>query len=310
MPFPLISVIMPAYNAGKCIRESLVSLCAQQFTAFEVLVVDGGSKDNTLAILEEFAAKDKRIRFISEPDKGIYDAMNKGVRLAAGEWLYFLGSDDKLYNDSVLATVAEVLQKTTANLVYGDVLMGNQKQRYDGPFTYEKLLSKNISHQAIFYQRKVFGLVGEYNISYKAHADWAYNIRCFNTAAVRVEYMNVLVAFFGTGGISSQHDVPFLREFLLPARLSYLEQTGGKLLKHISYYDEWWRLFRNAGIRSRKQFLSYSGAHTPPAVLLNMVSWQRLLPPGLLKNGLVSKCGMFLNYIFNRISGKTARIYI
>jgi glycosyltransferase involved in cell wall biosynthesis len=119
MQSPLITIIIPAFNAAVCIREALNSLLQQSFTAFEVLVVDGVSRDNTLAIVQELAERDNRVRFISEKDAGIYDAMNKGIGLAAGEWLYFLGADDALYNEQVLEKVAPVLQQTNALLVYG-----------------------------------------------------------------------------------------------------------------------------------------------------------------------------------------------
>jgi glycosyltransferase involved in cell wall biosynthesis len=303
MQSPLISVIIPAFNASACIREALYSLLQQQFTLFEVLVVDGASKDNTVEIVKEFAARDNRVRFISEKDAGIYDAMNKGVRLAAGEWLYFLGADDVLHNVQVLKSVAPVLQETNALFVYGNVLMGHQQHWYDGEFSYEKLLRKNISHQAIFYNRKVFPLVGEYNLQYKSHADWAFNINCFNHG-VATRYVNLLIAHFSVGGASSQHDVPFLRSFLLPARLAYLQQTGTGKLIQLSAYDEWWRLFRNAGIRTDAQFATYSQGVRAPRVLLSMIKWQSRVSPALLKKRPISKSLMFFHYIFSRITAR------
>ena len=299
MQSPLITIIIPAFNAAACIREALNSLLQQSFTAFEVLVVDGVSRDNTPAIVQELAERDNRVRFISEKDAGIYDAMNKGIGLAAGEWLYFLGADDALYNEQVLEKVAPVLQQTNALFVYGNVLMGDKNHWYDGAFTYDKLLRKNISHQAIFYNRKVFELAGGYNIQYKGHADWAFNIHCFNTPGITTQYMNVLVANFSVGGTSSQHDVPFQREFLLPARLAYLQQTGLGKLKQLSWYDDWWRLFRNAGISNKEELVALSKNLPVPAALLSMVTWQSRVPRALLKKGLVSKTIMFFNYIFN-----------
>ena len=297
---PLITIIIPAWNAASCIREALNSLLQQSFTAFEVLVVDGVSKDNTVAIVQEVAARDNRVRVVSEKDAGIYDAMNKGIRLAKGEWLYFLGADDALYNAKVLETVAPVLQASQAGFVYGNVLMGSTNHWYDGEFTYEKLLRRNISHQAIFYNQKVFSQVGLYDLAYKSHADWAFNINCFNTPGFITQYMPMLVANFSVGGTSSQHDVPFQQEFLLPARLAWLQQTGAAQLKELSGYDDWWRLFRNARIRNREQLATYSKGLPVPAAVISMVNWQSKMPPGLLKIGLVSKSFMFLNYIYNR----------
>ena len=300
MQSPLITIIIPAYNAAAYIRAALNSLLQQSFTAFEVLVVDGLSKDNTLEIVKELAAQDNRVRVVSEKDAGIYDAMNKGIRLAAGEWVYFLGADDSLHNTTVLESVAPVLQHSTAGFVYGNVLMGNKPHWYDGLFDYEKLLRKNISHQAIFYNRKVFTLVGNYNIQYKSHADWAFNIDCFKQPDLTTQYTNLLIAHFTVGGTSSNHDVLFQREYLLPVRLAWLQQTGAGKLKQLSWYDEWWRLFRNTRIRTRAQLAAYSNNLPVPAAVISMVNWQSKLPPALLKIGLVSKSVMFLNYIFNR----------
>ncbi len=296
---PLITIIIPAFNAAAYIREALNSLLQQSFTAFEVLVVDGVSKDNTVAIVQELTEHDNRVRIISEKDAGIYDAMNKGIRLAAGEWLYFLGADDHLHNTKVLEAVAPVLQQTTAGLVYGNVLMGHKNHWYDGEFTYEKLLRKNISHQAIFYNRKVFSLVGNYNIQYKGHADWAFNIACFNQPGLATQYTNLLIAQFTVGGTSKNHDVLFQREYLLPARLAWLQQVGNQKLKQLSWYDEFWRLFRNTGIRRPEELVALSNNLPVPAALTSMVKWQSRVSPALLKNGLVSKSLLFINYIFN-----------
>src|SRR5262245_18365078 len=96
---PLISVIMPSYNSAETIRATLGSLDKQQFRDFELVVMDGGSFDSTIRIVELLASVDERVRLFSEKDKGIYDAMNKGIQAASGTWLYFLGSDDRLYDD-------------------------------------------------------------------------------------------------------------------------------------------------------------------------------------------------------------------
>ncbi|MBO9204580.1 MULTISPECIES: glycosyltransferase family 2 protein [Niastella] len=300
MQSPLITIIIPSFNAAAFIREALDSLLQQSFTAFEVLVVDGVSKDNTVAIVQEIASTDNRVRIITEKDAGIYDAMNKGIRLAVGEWLYFLGADDALCNNQVLESVVKVLQETDADLVYGNVLMGDRKHEYDGPFNYYKLLTKNISHQAIFYNRKVFSLVGNYNIQYKGHADWAFNLSCFTQEGLKTRYIDKLIANFSVGGTSSQHDVPFLREVLLPAMLVFLQQTGSWLLKNLTYYDLCWRTFRNAGIRNKEQLATYSKGLPVPAALVSMVTWQGKVSPALLKKGLVSKSLMFFNFIINR----------
>ncbi len=122
--------------------------------------MDGNSSDNTIELVKSF--KDLRIRINSEPDQGVYDAMNKGIEKAKGEWILFLGSDDKLYNDEVLSDIAKVLKRTNKGVVYGDAQIdGNVSwakgdKIYGGKFSLYRLLRRNICHQAIFYKRESF----------------------------------------------------------------------------------------------------------------------------------------------------------
>jgi hypothetical protein len=216
--------------------------------------------------------------------------------LAEGEWLYFLGSDDTFQDSGVLASFfggADAGGLAELDLVYGDVLSPSYKGRYDGEFNYEKLLSRNLSHQAAFYKKSLFTRLGDYDQHYRMHADWDFNLRCFSDAAVRTRYTGVLVASFGAEGISAGHDLAFLRERLIPAKLRWLEQTGIRTLRDLRLYDEWWRFLRNAGFRN----------HTPlPAALQRMLRWQRVLPEKVLKSGVISKCWMFASYLINRVT--------
>jgi glycosyltransferase involved in cell wall biosynthesis len=204
---PLISIIIPVYNAEKMISGTIDSILKQSFKDFEVIVVDGLSKDNTRGIVLELAATDTRIRIISEKDTGIYDAMNKGIMHSQGNWLYFLGADDELYDKNVLSNIAEQLHSTRAKVVYGDVILRGDSpwakhgDVYDGPFDVEKLFEKNICHQAIFYHKTIFDAVGVFNTDYDICADWDLNHRCF--ATVKTEYTNHIIARFSGGGKST-----------------------------------------------------------------------------------------------------------
>ena len=100
---PKVSIIIPTCNSAKTLSRCLDSVISQSFTDWEVLMKDGVSNDDTIIIASSY--QDSRIRIYSEPDKGIYDAMNKGIDKAQGEWLYFLGSDDWLLNNCVLEEI-------------------------------------------------------------------------------------------------------------------------------------------------------------------------------------------------------------
>jgi hypothetical protein len=187
--------------------------------------------------------------------------------------------------------------------LYGDVVSKAFNGRYDGPFTMEKLLRRNISHQAIFYHRAVFGKVGKFDLRYRAHADWDLNIRCFGDPEIKTSYLDLVIAEFGVGGVSGAHDIVFLREVLVPERLKLLNRVGGRWLRGIRVYDEWWRIMRNAGLRSERDLDTAARGEKVPAPIRGMVSWQRRFPPAVLRKGIVSKTLMFVHYFKNRLTG-------
>jgi len=210
MNSPLFSIIIPSFNSSSQIQKCLDSISKQTNNNYEVLIIDGVSSDDTLHILKINAARDKRVIYISEKDKGIYDAMNKGIDQAKGEWLLFLGSDDELLDSDVLENVSNHISQTQAEMVYGDVLIkgdtawAKDGDRYDGLFTIEKLLKQNICHQSVFYRRSVFHETGAFNISYQVCADWDMNHRFF--ARGKTMYIPYTIAKFYTGGTSTQNN--------------------------------------------------------------------------------------------------------
>jgi len=292
--YPKISVIIAVYNGAKVIEKSVRSFLNQNYVNKELIIVDGGSADETLSIIKRF--DDPSIFWKSEPDKGVYDAMNKGIERATGEWIYFLGADDEFYNNEVLASLFGGSNFDGIDFLYGNVKRDGFKKVYDGEFDYRKLLIKNISHQAIFYRKNIFQQLGNYNVNFKTHADWDFNLRCFEKKEIRIKYHPEVIARFGQGGLSSSYDIPFFRNSLLPRKLSFLE-NGNDRLFNLKSYDDWWRFLRNSGLRSESDFIN-AGYHYPlPGVILSMVNTQSKLPESLLKKGLFSKLFMFINYL-------------
>jgi glycosyltransferase involved in cell wall biosynthesis len=298
MNSPHLTIVMPTLDSARTLRAALDSVVGQRYHDLELLIVDSVSTDKTLEIAGTYVGRDARIRIISERDRGIYDAMNKGVAQARGEWIFFLGSDDRLYDDSVLEKIFSRPGVEEVDLVYGNVVSPGFPGAYDGPFDYEKLLRRNMPHQAIFYKKRLFTLVGNYNLGYRGHADWDLNIRCFADDRLRIRYVDLVIACFGAEGVSSRHDQPFLREVMIPARLQRLSIHPDKRLS-VQAYDDWWRVLRNAGIRDRDTLNRLAGQKPVPHQVFAMLDWQRKLPVGLLRKGVFSKFFMVLSYIFN-----------
>ncbi|MGH9900241.1 MAG: glycosyltransferase family 2 protein [Pyrinomonadaceae bacterium] len=206
----LFSVIIPVFESGPKIEKTVRSVLSQDENLFELIVMDGGSTDDTLSAVEKYAG---RIKLVSESDGGVYHAMNKGVELAGGKYLYFLGAGDSL-REGVLAKVAGRLPAGDLALVYGNVYMVDRGLVYDGAFDTAKLRKRNISHQSIFYERSIFDVMGGYEPRFKVLADHAFNLKCFWNNRIRKEYIAYVVANFEGGGVSdSEIDLDFAQEY-------------------------------------------------------------------------------------------------
>ena len=205
----LFSVIIPSFNCGGKLEATIESVLSQPRGLCELIVVDGGSTGETLDVIRKFAG---RLRYVSESDRGVYDAMNKGVAMSEGTYVFILGGGDRL-RDGVLGRVAGLLPDGPS-FVYGDaylerhgVLMGGAAGRAD-------FVRTNICQQAIFYERTVFEMLGGFDLKYKVYADWAFNMKCFADARLRKVYLGLTVADFEGWGISdTQEDTHFVKDF-------------------------------------------------------------------------------------------------
>jgi glycosyltransferase involved in cell wall biosynthesis len=210
---PLFSIIIPTYNSEATLSRALESVLNQTFKNYEILIMDGLSQDDTPCIVETYQKQCQNIKWFSQSDDGIYDAMNKGVNQSKGEWLYFMGSDDYLFDVNVLSNVFDQLQNMVCDVVYGNVFYKSRNSLYDGKFTYEKLTHENICHQAIFLKKAVFEMIGNFDLTYKTVADWQHNVRWFYNTNIKHQYINLTIAEYSDGGYSSQHkDHKFLNK--------------------------------------------------------------------------------------------------
>ena len=209
-----MSLITPTLNPGAVLEGALDSVRAQDFSDYEHLVIDGASTDGTQALLEQRGD----IRWVSEPDPGVYAAMNRALDLAEGDWLYFLGADDRLTGTGVLSAVSTHLNDDV-QVVYGDVTSPRFGGRYGGEFDAERILSQNICHQALFVHRSVFERVGRFDERYPAQADWDHNMRWMLDSGIRHRWVDMVVADYADGGLSSTLGDP---QFERDRRFNYL----------------------------------------------------------------------------------------
>ncbi len=203
LDIPMVSIIIPTFNSASTIRTTLDSVINQTYKNIEVLVLDNISKDATCNIVNEFIEKCPNIILYSEKDQGVYDAMNKGIKLSKGDYLYFMGSDDVFYNNETLNLIF-TKENLKYDFIYGNVEFKKSKKIYSGKSNLSKLVEEQISicHQAIFYSMRVFEIVGNYNLKYFIHADYDFNIRCFKSEELKIKYINIIVAIFNEAGLS------------------------------------------------------------------------------------------------------------
>ncbi|MBM70877.1 MAG: hypothetical protein CME43_15535 [Haliea sp.] len=198
-----LTIVIPTFNSItdlpaclKSVQSILGHLVGE--TVF-VVIQDGLSTDGTKEYVENISSNG--ISFVSEEDKGVYDAMNRAVARTNTEWIYFLGSDDRL-----LPGFEVMLSQLTStdNIYYGNVRLGSSAKRYDGSFSTVKLVFRNICHQSMFFPTHVLKQ-HPYSLDYPIKSDWASNIRLF--ASTPFQHVNVDVALYNDNhGLSSTYE--------------------------------------------------------------------------------------------------------
>lgn len=208
-----ISIITATYNSGKTLRDTIESVLSQTYSDFEHLIIDGGSKDDTLKIIKEYEPKyNGRLRWISEPDKGLYDAMNKGIGMATGDVVGILNSDDFYTTDKILEILSSALEKSGADAVYGDVHFVNDDNldkcvRYyssKGFRRWKMRLGWMPAHPSFYCRRSVYERYGTFDISFKIGADFENLLRLIFVNKIKTVYVPVDCVTMRTGGASTQ----------------------------------------------------------------------------------------------------------
>lgn len=195
---PIISVITICYNAETGIEKTIQSVINQRFQNYEYLIIDGGSIDKTVPIIEKY--RDKISFYISESDNGIYDAMNKGIRKATGEWLIFMNAGDMFANEYVLNDVFSEKIPLDKSFLYSDIYgLRPNGERILRLLSFEK---GNLIHQAVIYRRSLHTEHGLYIVTKKLIiSDYLFFIRI---PIEKVMKINTVIAVYEGGGVSAQ----------------------------------------------------------------------------------------------------------
>lgn len=199
-----ISVITVNYNDVVGLKKTIESVINQTYNDFEFIIVDGGSTDGGKEIIEEH--KEKIDYWFSEPDKGIYNAMNKGIKVAKGEFVIFMNSGDTFTN-------SEVLQQVERDLVHEfDIYYGDynrvktnsvRKKIYPKNLSFSYFYTGSLSHQSTFIRRTLFDTIFLYNEEYKIASDWEFFVYAICYKNVPYKYLNMTISDFDFSGISS-----------------------------------------------------------------------------------------------------------
>ncbi len=197
---PKISIICVTKNAAKHLENCLKSICNQSYKNIELIIQDGQSTDRTLDIIHKY--QDRIAYYESAPDKGLYDAMNKALGHATGDWIYFIGADDYLYPE--FSNMIESDLKDINTIYYSRVTIQGGKI-YGKKFSSYRLTKGNMPHQSMFYPASVFKKY-QYPIQYIIKADYVLNIQLRKERNYTFEYVNKIIANHTEGGISSQYE--------------------------------------------------------------------------------------------------------
>lgn len=204
MTRPRFSIITINYNDRLGLQKTIESVINQTYTGIEFIVVDGESSDGSKGIIEQHS--NQITKWVSEKDKGIYHAMNKGIKMAIGDYLLFLNSGDILIDNEVVKAASNEM-KDNKDLYYGDIYFKRKdqttKETFPEQLTFDFFYYNNLSHQATFIKRTLFDDLFFYNESYKIAADWEFFIYAVCKANVSYRHLPIYITLYDGSGISS-----------------------------------------------------------------------------------------------------------
>ena len=205
-----ISIITVVRNSVGTIQDTIYSVASQRYRNIEHIIVDGASTDGTLEVIKQHQGKLSAV--VSEPDCGIYDAMNKGIQAARGDFLGFLNSDDIYFNDLVISKVVDAVEKQKVDAVFGDLVYvsSNDPQKilrhYNSGFFNSRMISKGYmpAHPTLFLRNSVFEEYGNFKVDYSIAADFEFVARIFGKDKLSYYYIPEILVKMRHGGVSTK----------------------------------------------------------------------------------------------------------
>lgn len=246
-----VSIITVCYNSAATIEKTMQSVTSQSWPDIEHIVVDGASKDQTLAIVNRYPERLRHI--VSEPDKGVYDAMNKGLRLATGDVIAFLNADDTYKDSAVIESVARQMAEQQLDALYGDVEFFHAQSPARVVRTYDssRFAPDRLSwgwmpaHPALFLRRSVYERVGLFDPGYRISGDFELVIRVFQSPGLRHRHCPRVMVRMQTGGLSTAGfaaTIKLNREMMTACRANGLDTSWFKLMsRYVFKAQEYFR---------------------------------------------------------------------
>jgi glycosyltransferase involved in cell wall biosynthesis len=239
-----VSIITVTFNSEKYLEDTLVSIFSQSYPDIESIVIDGKSTDGTLSILQKYQNK---ITYISEPDTGIYDAMNKGIELATGDIIGILNSDDVLFDNEIINKVVYSFSSDVV-CVYGNVILVNESNKIVRNYSSASFKLKDFEfghmppHPSFYVRKEAFQKFGYYNTSFKISADYDLLLRFLYIHKLKSKYLDFILVKMRDGGISSSIKNKWLlnNEILVACRM---QNINTNFFKVYSKYIFKWRAF-------------------------------------------------------------------
>lgn len=230
---PKISVITVSYNAAETIETTILSVIRQTYENIEYIIIDGGSTDGTVDIIKKY--QDKLAYWVSEPDKGIYDAMNKGIGYAQGDYIGIINSDDWYEIEAVQCLVEQI--EGDSDVIHGNIICEKAvPQLIKPPHNLSSLKNHmTIFHPSVFVKRDVYLKYGTFDTKYRIAADWDLMLRFFENKC-KFQYCDVTIAHFRMDGISSNFNLRQIKE-KLKLRLAHRNYSILPLFKDLSIYS-------------------------------------------------------------------------